>query len=232
MFVKDPASKTKEMLTANNITLVNKVVDLGKLRKKYSRYEDRRKLVNSYDIFLADKTIVPSLPSALGKAFLQKKRYPIPLAIEKGNVLEKVKNILGSTMFYMGSGVNSSVKIGYSNSTSQQLIDNITTVTDNVISYLPDQWNSIHSIYLKTSTSLPIPLYVVLPVPQVKIQPTTTTPIEDVVQEDNTVTTTLPDVDAKNTTNEVAEEPKKRSRRYMDAKKSPSKRVKSVKPKQ
>lgn len=47
---------------------VAKVVGLSKLRTKYESHEAKRQLCSSYDLFLADERVLPSLPKLLGGA--------------------------------------------------------------------------------------------------------------------------------------------------------------------
>lgn len=42
------------------------VVGLSKLRTKYESHEAKRQLCNSFDLFLADERVLPSLPKLLG----------------------------------------------------------------------------------------------------------------------------------------------------------------------
>ncbi len=45
---------------------VAKVIGLSKLKGKYEPFEAKRKLCNSYDLFVADDRAVPSLPKLIG----------------------------------------------------------------------------------------------------------------------------------------------------------------------
>ena len=61
----------------------SQVIGVSKLRKEYSVFEQRRQLAESYDLFLADERVLPSLPRLLGKTFFQKKKQPIPIRLTK-----------------------------------------------------------------------------------------------------------------------------------------------------
>jgi ribosome biogenesis protein UTP30 len=80
------------------------VIGLTKLRKNYKSYEDRRKLLRSYDLFVADEKVVTFLPALLGKVFYEKKKQPVPVRI-RGSVAGPVQKVLGSTFAYLNSGV-------------------------------------------------------------------------------------------------------------------------------
>ena len=46
-----------------------KIVGLSKLRSKFESHEAKRQLCASYDLFLADERVIPSLPKLLGSRF-------------------------------------------------------------------------------------------------------------------------------------------------------------------
>lgn len=46
---------------------VAKVIGVSKLKGKYEPFEAKRQLCNSYDLFIADDRIVPSLPKLIGR---------------------------------------------------------------------------------------------------------------------------------------------------------------------
>ena len=45
---------------------VAKVIGVSKLKGKYEPFEAKRQLCNSYDLFIADDRVVPSLPKLIG----------------------------------------------------------------------------------------------------------------------------------------------------------------------
>ena len=51
------------------------MIGISKLRKNYKSYESKRKLVATYDLFFAERAIIPMLPPLLGKAFYVRKKY-------------------------------------------------------------------------------------------------------------------------------------------------------------
>lgn len=44
------------------------MIGISKLKGKYEPYEAKRQLCNSYDLFVADDRIVPSLPKLIGES--------------------------------------------------------------------------------------------------------------------------------------------------------------------
>ena len=48
---------------------VAKVIGVSKLKGKYEPFEAKRQLCNSYDLFIADDRVVPSLPKLIGTTY-------------------------------------------------------------------------------------------------------------------------------------------------------------------
>jgi ribosome biogenesis protein UTP30 len=69
------------LLDSKPVRGLKQVVTLDELRRDFARFEQRRQLLDSHDLFLADDRILPMLTKALGKTFLARKRQPIPLKV-------------------------------------------------------------------------------------------------------------------------------------------------------
>ncbi|KAM3274519.1 hypothetical protein ACQJBY_043528 [Aegilops geniculata] len=56
---------------------VLEVIPFSALRTDYRPYESRRRLAASYDLFLADRALLPMLPCLLGKSLYSTKKAPL-----------------------------------------------------------------------------------------------------------------------------------------------------------
>jgi ribosome biogenesis protein UTP30 len=54
--------------------LHHQIIGFRKLRKNYKTFEAKRKLAQSYTMFLADDSIIPMLSKYLGKEFFSRKK--------------------------------------------------------------------------------------------------------------------------------------------------------------
>jgi ribosome biogenesis protein UTP30 len=75
VFTKDPQKSYREMFAAEFPRV--KVIGISKLRSNYKSFESRRKLAGSYDLFFAEKSIIPLLAPLLGKAFFSRHKFVI-----------------------------------------------------------------------------------------------------------------------------------------------------------
>jgi len=159
-FTKDPQKEYKEKFAQLGIK-VNKVIGLSKLRKNYKPYEAKRQLCSSYDLFLADDRIIPSLAKILGNSFFKRKRQPIPINLI-GNIKKEIEKATKSTLLFL-NGACSAVKIGKSHLSRDQIIQNIMECTDLIVDKIPKKWKNIQSIHIKSTDSISLPIYNKLP---------------------------------------------------------------------
>lgn len=128
VFVKDPRSDFKDLKI--DFPFKVKVLDVQKLKLKYSRFQERRDLLKEYEIFLCDYKIYFLLKKLLGKPFYASRKYPIPINIDytdKEDIKKQVVNhIEKSTHFYMTNGPNYSVKVARSVASESDIINNVT----------------------------------------------------------------------------------------------------------
>lgn len=78
---KDDALKK---IKSENIP-VSQVIKLSNLKSDYRSFEAQRKLCDSYNMFFADKRVIPLLPRLLGKQFFKKKKIPVALDLMHKN---------------------------------------------------------------------------------------------------------------------------------------------------
>lgn len=163
--------ETKQKLAAEGISIA-KVIPLSKLRTDYKAFEEKRKLCGSYDLFLADKSVLPALPKLLGKNFFKKKKHPIPVDLRKKDWKKQIEGACSSTFLYVKGGTCSVVKVGRLSQKQEEVCDNVHAVIAGVSSSIPKKWKNIRSLYLKTLDSVPLPLYQSLPDLSMKISAT------------------------------------------------------------
>jgi ribosome biogenesis protein UTP30 len=127
LFVKDPSSDFKDL--AIDFPFKVKVIDVQKLKLKYSRFQERRNLVKQFDIFLCDFKIYMLLKKLLGKPFYTAKKYPIPIKLDYSNkdsiTHEVVSQVENCTTYYMTHGPNYSVKISRVVMEDEESVENI-----------------------------------------------------------------------------------------------------------
>ncbi len=74
LITKDPQREYKDLIAAQGIKFITRVVDIRHLKGKWKPFEARRLLLKENGLFLADERVVPLLPALLGKIFFQAKK--------------------------------------------------------------------------------------------------------------------------------------------------------------
>ncbi|KAK2196734.1 bifunctional Ribosomal protein L1 [Babesia duncani] len=162
IFVKDPQKHWKEIIKRENVPQIKKVIGVTKLKKKYKQFEDRRKLCRSFDLFLCDKAVCCSLPSLLGKVFIQRKKMPVPISMSKGGLGNSMREAIQSTYYKLSTGNTCSVKVGICSMNTEQLIDNIKQVFQTIKKFHTEDpifRNVISSIFLNWEGTESLMLY-------------------------------------------------------------------------
>jgi len=174
LFTADPQRTYKDRLAKTPVQGITRVIGIGKLRRKFIPYKDKRALLSSYQFFMADKRITSLLPPLLGVKFFEKKKQPVPvnLNLTDENFVKELTQARDSTYLYIKTGPCCAVRVARASFTQQQVVDNILTAIEPIVDKLPKKWKSVQGIFLKTHDSIALPLYNSLPVSQKIILPT------------------------------------------------------------
>lgn len=160
--VKDPEEAVKGYLEAQDTTGISEVMGVQRLRKEYSTHEGRRELLNMYDLFLVDNRVSPMMPGLLGNAFLDAKKMPLQVDMRK-NVVKGIEKAISSTALNLRQGTSTTVRVGRTDFTVDQVVDNLVMAVDGVVRRLPGGWRDIQSLNIKSNKSPALPIFLALP---------------------------------------------------------------------
>ncbi|KAF8369257.1 hypothetical protein HHK36_032732 [Tetracentron sinense] len=159
----------KKKIKSENIP-ISKVLKLSKLKSDYRPFEAKRKLCDSFDLFFADKRIIPLLPRLLGKQFFKKKKIPIPVDLTHKNWKQQTENSCGSALLYLRTGTCCVLKVGRVSLGRDEIVANVVAAIDGVAEIVPKKWANVRSLHLKMSESLALPVYQSVPDMGLKIE--------------------------------------------------------------
>jgi len=161
LLTKDPQREYKDLLMEKNITLVNRVVGVEKLKGKFRPFDARRQLVRDHDLFLADECIVPMLPKLCGSVFYKDRKFPIPVDLtKKKHLAETIERAVASTYYMQNKGSCSTIKVGFLNRHSpEELVENIAQALPAVVARIPGKWSNVQNIEIKTGKSAALPVW-------------------------------------------------------------------------
>ncbi|XP_057957730.1 uncharacterized protein LOC131150788 [Malania oleifera] len=163
------AEAAKKKVKSEDIP-ISKVLRLSKLKTDYREYERKRKLCNSYGMFLVDKRIVHLLPRLLGKQFFKKKKTPVPVDLTQKNWKEQIERVCGSALLYLPTGTCSVVRVARASMEREDIVENVVAAINGAAEFVPKKWANVRSFHLKFSESLALPVYQALPDARLKIE--------------------------------------------------------------
>lgn len=152
-------ARIKAALAADPVPGLAKIMDIKKVKKNFSRFDDKRTLAGAYDLFLADDRILPYLPDALGSKFFIKKKQPISVRVSRKDVSHGIRAIYHRTQMIVSTGVCTNVKVAHLTMSVDEIVENILVASNNCAAHIPKGWNGIQSISIKTNESVALPVY-------------------------------------------------------------------------
>ncbi|CAK8534783.1 unnamed protein product [Lathyrus sativus] len=149
---------------------IAKVLKLSKLTTDYRPFEAKRKLCNSYDLFFADKTIVPLLPRLLGKQFFKKRKLPVQVDLKKKNWKEQIERACSSALLFLRTGTCSVLKVAKLSMERDEIVENVVAAMEGVVEVFPKKWGVVRSFHVKLLESVALPVYQAVPDVRLKIE--------------------------------------------------------------
>ncbi|KAL7928292.1 ribosomal protein L1 [Trichoderma chlorosporum] len=164
---------------------VTRVIDVTKLKAKYSQYEAQRKLFSEHDVFLGDDRIINRLPKILGKTFYKTTlKRPIPVVLKPkarkvdgkktkpakkegevyaasaADIAKEIEKALASALVSLSPTTNTAVRVGFSDWSAEQLAANVEAVAAALVDkWVPQQWRNVKSIYIKGPETAALPVW-------------------------------------------------------------------------
>lgn len=168
---------------------ITKIIGLTKLRDRYKSFESRRQLLSEHDVFLADDRIIMRLVETLGKIFYQSSKRPIPIRIEQIDkvdgkrvkkdskskkpkeerkasfaspqvVAKEIEKALNCAPVYLAPSTTTSVRIGSTKFTPEQLAENVKAVVNGLTEkFITKGWRNVKAIHVKGTSTMALPIW-------------------------------------------------------------------------
>ncbi|KAL5594147.1 hypothetical protein BROUX41_001193 [Berkeleyomyces rouxiae] len=165
---------------------ITRVIDLSKLKAKYSQYEAQRKLFSEHEVFLGDDRIINRLPKALGKTFYKSTtKRPIPVVLQSkaprgadgkrakrvktedninagtaAEIAAEIEKALSSALVNLSPSTNTAIRVGYASWSGEQIAANVTAVVSALVEkFVPQKWNNVRSLMIKGPETAALPIY-------------------------------------------------------------------------
>jgi ribosome biogenesis protein UTP30 len=168
---------------------INKIIGFSKLKARYHSFESRRQLLAEHDVFLADDRIIMRLVTTLGKIFYQSSKRPIPVRIEQIEkvdgkrvkkdakkkvpkdervatfasplvVAKEIERTLNSAAVQLAPSTTTAVRVGHTNLTPQQLMENVEAVVKGLTDkFITKGWRNVKAIHVKGPNTMAMPIW-------------------------------------------------------------------------
>ncbi|NXO87892.1 RL1D1 protein, partial [Sitta europaea] len=150
----------KKLLLRNGIRSISRIISYKTLKKEYKMFEAKRRLLNSFDLFLSDDRIRRLLPSHLGKHFYEKKKAPLSVNLKAKDLAKELeKHIQGTTLPVNNKGCCYTTRIGHTGMKVDEILENIIAAAKVIDNKLPKKWKNVKILHLKTLKSVALPIY-------------------------------------------------------------------------
>jgi len=166
LFVSKNHSRYEKLIAEGSLpSQVVKVYDIAQIHAQFNRFESRRKLLNSYDMFLCDRRCAPRVASLLGKKFFDKKKTPIPVKATGDGVKRSIEIAINSTYLRRDAGNTISVRCGTTEMSAKDIAENAIEITNQLSSILgvgatrDGNWRNFRCVSLSTSGCPALPIF-------------------------------------------------------------------------
>ncbi|KOS20469.1 putative ribosome biogenesis protein [Escovopsis weberi] len=164
---------------------ITRVIDLGKLKAKFSQYEAQRKLLAEHDVFLGDDRIVNRLPKVLGKTFYKTTlKRPVPVVLtprparvagkrtrlrktegqvnagSPADIAKEIRKALASALVSLTPSTTTAVRVAASDFAPQQVADNVAAVAAALVDkWVPQGWRNVRAFHIKGPETAALPIW-------------------------------------------------------------------------
>ncbi|XP_076666666.1 ribosomal L1 domain-containing protein 1 [Andrena cerasifolii] len=153
----------EDLLRKHNCARVKCVIPMIQVKTEYDQYELKRKLVGSYDHFLADGKISGHLSHLLGKEFYKKRKLPTSIRMHSKDLKHEIEYALRKTTMQLhSSGDTHIIQVGHTSMEGEEILENVLAACSHLSKHYPGGWANIRSVRIKTATSLALPIYTTL----------------------------------------------------------------------
>uniref|UniRef100_A0A2K6TVR3 Ribosomal L1 domain-containing protein 1 n=1 Tax=Saimiri boliviensis boliviensis TaxID=39432 RepID=A0A2K6TVR3_SAIBB len=168
LFTKDEPNSTPEkteqfyrkLLNKHGIKTISQIIPFQTLKKEYKPFEAKLHLLSTFDFFLTDARIRRLLPSLIGRHFYQRKKVPVSVNLLSKNLSREINDCIGGTVLNISkSGSCSAIRVGHIGMQIEHIIENIAAVTKGLSEKLPEKWESVKLLFVKTEKSAALPIF-------------------------------------------------------------------------
>ena len=162
IFLPNPPQNTSKVcvIASGDLSLragksdADQVLEIDKIDEISGDKRSARKIVNSYDFFLAETSAMSKIGKVLGKFLGPKGRMPLP--ITQTSPIENMISKYKTAVRIRGRTLSLATKLGDEDMDDEKIAENALSVINTVTSKLPNNENNLKGFVIKLSMSPPV----------------------------------------------------------------------------
>lgn len=117
-----------------------------------------KKLAKQHHGFLASQVLIPQIPRLMGPGLNKAGKFPTVL-LHGEKILDKIASLRASVKFQLKKVLCMGVVIGNVGMTESEVVANLSTAINFLVSLLKKSWNNIKTLHIKSSMGKPQRIY-------------------------------------------------------------------------
>lgn len=134
---------------------ITTVIKVSKLKSDLRKLEEEKR----FELYFAERRLMPMLPKLLGKEFVKKNKTPIAINLRHGSWKEQIEKACESALFFVGTGTCSVVKVAKLSMGRNEIAENVVAAMNGIGDLVPGRWKNVKLFHLKLLESLALPVY-------------------------------------------------------------------------
>lgn len=150
----------EKLLSDKGVSNIKNIMTFHEFRTEYETFEQKHRLVDLYDVFLADSKISGKVVKKCGKIFYSKRKVPTSVKLQMTKLKEHIDKTLSKTFLHMHlKGNCNTVQFGHSKMTIKELQENFQSITEFLEKDFPGGMNNIMGLQIFAPRISSIPVY-------------------------------------------------------------------------
>lgn len=150
----------EKLLSDKGVSNIKNIMTFHEFRTEYETFEQKQRLVDLYDVFLADSKISGKVVKKSGKIFYNKRKVPTSVKLQVTKLKEHIDKTLSKTFLHMHLRGNCyTVQFGHSKMTIKELQDNFQSIKEFLEKDFPGGINNIMGLQIFAPRVSSIPVY-------------------------------------------------------------------------
>ncbi|XP_063701125.1 ribosomal L1 domain-containing protein CG13096 [Culicoides brevitarsis] len=160
------AAKYEQIFREQKIDFIKKVMPFQEMKQNHSSFEQKRKLAQTYELFLCDSIISARVFKFTGKYFIETRKSAVPVKIkhneEKNLKAELLRGVSKTCYKQVSHGMTTAIQVATHKHSVEQFVENIEAILEKLKTEYPGGWVNIKNIYLKpmAHSVVSLPLYI------------------------------------------------------------------------